>query len=264
MVWDHYRTRGRHGLPWRRTRDPYKILVSEIMLQQTQVARVIPKYREFIRRFPNLMTLDRAPLSEVLEAWQGLGYNRRALALRRLAEVVVHEYDGELPRTVEKLESLPGIGPYTARAVAAFAWSTSSVFMETNIKTAVIHHFFQGKKMVADADIAAKVRKTLEPDVRSWYYALMDYGAELKKLHAYNSRIRGYRAQSKFKGSRREARGAVLKVVLERPRSFEALVRVSGLDRALLAEAVAMLEAEHLIFKTGDLLKIKGGERVQK
>jgi A/G-specific adenine glycosylase len=141
-VWAHYKKHGRHTLPWRATRDPYRILVSEVMLQQTQVERVIPFYTDFLKKFPSARALARAPLAEVLRAWQGLGYNRRARLLRETARAVTDDHGGRFPTSVEALEKLPGIGPYTARALAAFAHNRGSVFIETNIRTAVMHHYF--------------------------------------------------------------------------------------------------------------------------
>jgi len=116
-VWNHYRRHGRHTLPWRTTTNPYRILVSEVMLQQTQVERVIPYYKTFLRAFPTVQTLAQAPLSRVLTLWQGLGYNRRAKMLHEAAKQVVAQYGGRMPHDAEALETLRGVGPYTARAV---------------------------------------------------------------------------------------------------------------------------------------------------
>ena len=149
IVWSYYRKYGRHDLPWRKTHDAYKILVSEVMLQQTQVERVIPFYKKFSKQFPTAKKLTAAPLSDVLKTWQGLGYNRRAKMLHAAAK----ELETRKKFSVAELEELPGVGPYTARAVAAFASNQDVIFVETNIRTAVIHHFFQNKKKVADAEI---------------------------------------------------------------------------------------------------------------
>src|SRR3989344_3834380 len=152
-VWRHYRAHGRHDLPWRRTDDPYKILVSEVMLQQTQVERVIPFYKKFIKKFPTAKKLAAAPLAGVLKAWQGLGYNRRAKQMIAAAQALVRDSRGLFPKTVAELEKFPGIGPYTARAVVAFAFNRDVVFVETNIRTAVTHHFFARKKAISDREI---------------------------------------------------------------------------------------------------------------
>ncbi|MBI2625725.1 A/G-specific adenine glycosylase, partial [Candidatus Parcubacteria bacterium] len=142
LIWSWYRRNGRHDLPWRTTRDPYRILVSEIMLQQTQAGRVIPAYRAFTSAFPTVRALARAPLARVLRVWQGLGYNRRALHLKRLAETVIREHGGRLPADPSLLRKLPGVGPATAGAVAVFAFNARAAFLETNIRRVYLHFFF--------------------------------------------------------------------------------------------------------------------------
>lgn len=144
IIYEHYREKGRK-LPWRETREPYFILVSEIMLQQTPVERVIEKYRRFIATFPDFSSLAKAPLHRILEVWQGLGYNRRALALKRIAEIVIKRYDGILPSTVKILMTFPGIGRYTASAINAFAFNKPTVIIETNIRSVFIHFFFHAR-----------------------------------------------------------------------------------------------------------------------
>jgi len=202
-------------MPWRETSDPYHILVSEMMLQQTQVARVLPKYTQFIRRFPTVHALDRAELRDVLDAWQGLGYNRRALFLKRLAREVAEQYDGNLPSDREKLKALPGIGDATSGALCAFAFNTPVVFIETNIRSVYIHHFFADRAAVSDDEILPYVERTLDlRKPREWYYALMDYGVHLKSIMPNPSRkSRHYAKQSPFKGSDRELRGRILRIL---------------------------------------------------
>ena len=164
-------------MPWRTTRDPYSILVSEIMLQQTQVERVKTKYTEFLAAFPTIESLASSLLTDVLRTWQGLGYNRRAIALKRCAEEIVSRYSGQFPRDTAELETLPGIGPYTARAVAAFAFGMAEPLIETNIRTVFIHFFFHGRDRVSDREIMPLVARTLDRhNPREWYYALMDFG----------------------------------------------------------------------------------------
>lgn len=181
LVYDYYEKSGRHSLPWRNTRDPYKILVSEIMLQQTQVNRVLQKYEEFLKAFPDVGSLAEASTGEVLKIWQGLGYNRRALNLKRAAEIIKKDFRGEFPETAESLESLPGIGQSTRGAIMAFAFGTPTAFIETNIRSIYIHHFFKGEKNVHDREIMPLIEKTLDTEnPRDWYYALMDYGVHLK------------------------------------------------------------------------------------
>lgn len=215
-ILDFYATCGRQ-LPWRKTRDPYKILVSEIMLQQTQVDRVIPKYQGFIREFPDFKSLARASLATVITQWQGLGYNRRAIALKKIAELVIKKYQGKLPRSEAELKKLPGIGNYTAAAICVFAYQQPLVMIETNIRTVFIHYFFQHQTTVSDHAIAKLVKKTLDSAApRQWYYALMDYGAMLKKKYPNPSRKSvHYTKQSSFRGSNREIRGLILKILTQ-------------------------------------------------
>lgn len=212
-VRNFYATKGRNHLPWRKTTDAYKILVSELMLQQTQVDRVILKYRSFIKHWPNIISLSKARLGEVLKEWQGLGYNRRAKYLHECAKEVAKNYGGQLPKDYQTLQTLPGIGPYTASAVMAFAYDKSVVMIETNIRTVYLHHFFTGKEAVTDKEILRLVERTLpEVNVRSWYAALMDYGTYLKQeLGNLNHQSKHYTRQSKFSGSDREIRGAIIR-----------------------------------------------------
>jgi A/G-specific adenine glycosylase len=207
-------------MPWRDTRNPYHILVSEIMLQQTQVSRVLGAYSRFIRMFPDIQTLARAPLADILRAWQGLGYNRRALLLKRLAIRVVADYEGRIPREREILRTLPGIGEATSGAVCAFAFNQPAVFIETNIRSVFIHYFFRGKKKVDDTRLLSLIGKTLDlKNPREWYYALMDHGSFLKSKFPNPSReSRHYAKQGKFEGSVRQVRGNILKALLNRRR----------------------------------------------
>jgi A/G-specific adenine glycosylase len=214
----YYKKEGRK-FPWRRTRDPYRIAVSEIMLQQTQTHRVVPKYRAWLREFPDWASLSRAGSSDVLRLWQGLGYNRRALALHRLAYVVRSEHGGKLPEDPALLAKLPGIGPYTAGAIAAFAFGRAVPIIETNIRRVFLHRFFKDGTGVPDSRILPLIEATLDrKDPRTWYWALMDLGASLGRLKVNpNLRSRAYRKQAPFKGSDREIRGKLLKLLLSRP-----------------------------------------------
>jgi A/G-specific adenine glycosylase len=203
-------------MPWRETDIPYRILVSEIMLQQTQVERVKIKYAEFMNVFPTVFELAAAQLSEVLQVWQGLGYNRRAIFLKRCAEEIVTCSGGDFPRSVAELQSLPGIGPYTARAVAAFAFGVAEPLIETNIRTVFIHFFFHGREKVSDGEIMPLVAATLDRgNPREWYYALMDYGGMLKQTHPNPSRrSKHHTQQSRFEGSNRQLRSRILREVM--------------------------------------------------
>jgi A/G-specific adenine glycosylase len=214
-IHEYYRKQAR-DFPWRRTGNPYHILVSEIMLQQTQTGRVLEKYERFLSEFPNFYSLARAPLQSVLSIWQGLGYNRRAVALSSLARQVVSEFDGVLPSSEAVLMKLPGIGKATAAAIAAFAFNKPSIFIETNIRRVFIHFFFHDRETVTDAEILPLISKTLDrSDPRQWYYALMDYGAMLKKgVRNPNRKSAHYKIQSRFEGSHRQLRGMVLKEII--------------------------------------------------
>lgn len=219
-VWEYYRKHGRHTLPWRQTKDPYRVLVSEVMLQQTQVDRVIPKYKAFIKKFPTVRKLASAPQSEVLALWSGLGYNRRALYLHRSAQAVGAEYKGKFPTSIDLLEKLPGVGQYTARAIAAFSYNEPSTFIETNIRSVYIHHFFPKEKKVSDALLMPLIEKSL-PAGRAgeWYAALMDYGTHLKvSVGNASKRSAHYTKQSKFKGSVRQVRGYILRELIAKKR----------------------------------------------
>ncbi len=215
FVLDWYEKCGRHELPWRRDHDPYKILVSELMLQQTQVQRVVPKYEAFIKQYPTVQKLAQASLGDVLRLWQGLGYNRRAKYLCQTAVCIIHDTHGEWPQTLVGLQALPGVGPYTAAAICAFAYNQPVELIETNVRQVYIHHFFKLQVEVTDREILEQVRRTVpEGQSRQWYAALMDYGTHLKSLHGNNTRVvKGYTKQSKFKGSNREVRGAILRAL---------------------------------------------------
>jgi len=217
LMWDYYREHGRI-FPWRQTHDPYHILVSEIMLQQTPTSRVLQNYEEFIRSFPDFSALAGAPLREVLHAWQGLGYNRRALALREIARTVLADFNGELPSSAHSLAKLNGIGRYTASAMATLAFNQPTAFVETNIRAVFVHCFFRSRTEVSDQEILPLVEATMDKThPREWYYALFDYGAMLKKRVRLSLQSRHYRKQGPFKGSDREMRGRILRVLLERP-----------------------------------------------
>jgi A/G-specific adenine glycosylase len=247
-VYRHYRE-NRRPMPWRETRDPYHILVSEIMLQQTQVERVRTKYGEFLERFPDVATLAAAPLSDVLAAWQGLGYNRRGVALKRAAETVMGELGGRFPTMPEELEKLPGIGHYTARAVATFACGIPVPFIETNIRTVFIHCFFPDHPEVHDRDILPLVAATLDrDDPREWYYALMDYGVMLKREHPNPGRRSAHHVrQSPFKGSNRELRSRLLKKILSFPGMGErVLIAEMAADPDQVRKNLAAMVAEGL------------------
>ena len=253
-IWTHYRAHKR-AMPWRTTKNAYRILVSEIMLQQTQVNRVLTKYPEFLKALPNLATLAQAPLSKVLSLWQGLGYNRRALNLKRAAEILTEQYKGKIPQDTEILKTLPGIGPNTAGSIAAFAFNKPVSFIETNIRRTYIHFFLHDKRDIHDNDILELVSRTLDhKDPRNWYYALMDYGSmlgsTLPKQRNPNRRSRHYARQSKFEGSDRELRSRVLKILLAHgPQTRPALIRALDPSMKRSTKILAQLERERFIIE---------------
>jgi A/G-specific adenine glycosylase len=212
-----YERYGRPELPWRRTNDPYRILISELMLQQSWVPRVIPKYEEFLRRFPHIEALAAAELGDVLRAWQGLGYNRRAKYLWQAATTL--KAKGKFPDTLDTLIQLPGVGKNTAGAVLVYAFNQPIVFIETNVRTVYFHHFFEDRTDIADKELLPLIEATLDrKHPREFYWALMDYGSWLKgQGHGAVSRSRHYVRQSKFVGSRRQLRGSILRSLSTRP-----------------------------------------------
>jgi A/G-specific adenine glycosylase len=262
-VFAYYRAAGRHDLPWRKTRDPFEILVSEVMLQQTQVSRVLKKYPEFLKRFPTARALADASVRDVIATWQGLGYNRRALLLKRAAETIICNFGGKFPKTAGKLESLPGIGQSTRGAIMAFAYNTPTVFIETNIRAAFIHEFFPKKKKIADKDIVQLIEKTLDSkNPREWYYALMDYGVHLKQTTINPSRkSRHHTKQSPFKGSNREVRSRILKFVLagaSRGRLEREIVDHVGATQHDVKRNIGRMTQEGFLMKSKGLFYVRG------
>ena len=266
-IWAYYETSGRHELPWRLNLDPYAILVSEIMLQQTQVARVVPKYAEFLRALPDFATLAAASQAQVLTLWQGLGYNRRALNLQRAAAIVVRDYGGVLPRDPAELVGLPGIGPGTAGSLAAFVYDASVVFIETNIRRVFIHEFFGAQTAagdkVADSEILPLIEATLDHNrPREWYWALMDYGAMLTtKLAANktpnpNRASRHYARQSTFAGSHRQLRGELIRYFLTHKSASPVTLKRAFPDQRL-EKALQELVSEGFIEKRAKTYRLK-------
>ena len=252
-IYGHYDAQGR-DLPWRKQLNPYRVLVSEIMLQQTQVERVIERFQEFLDAFPDFTALARAPLPKLLKIWQGMGYNRRALALRALAQKVVDEHRGRLPQEPEQLIALPGIGPYTAGAIAAFAFNRPVVFMDTNIRRVYIHEFFHDRDDIHDDEIIPFLERTIDAEnPRKWYNALMDYGTMLKKEQVNpNRRSAHYSRQSPFENSNRQVRGRILNVLVkEAPLTQAQIVLRSGMDLERVKQNLSQLMEEGFIKKKG-------------
>lgn len=253
-LWGYYEMHGRHDLPWRQPEhdgafDPYKIMVSEIMLQQTQVSRVVPKYHCFLQDFPKITDLAAANLGDVLLQWQGLGYNRRAKYLWQAAQKVTAEFNGVLPKTTEGLIRLPGVGKNTAGAIVAYAYNKPAIFIETNIRTVYIHHFFAGKQGIDDKEIILLLEKTIDTkNPRTFYWALMDYGTHLKKVQGNLNKLSNrYVKQSKFHGSKRQIRGAVIRQLTRSSATYSLLQ--NSIQDERLDTVLAELVAEGLITK---------------
>lgn len=257
-IYTYYRKHGR-DLPWRKTLNPYHILVSEIMLQQTQVERVLEKYYEFIKAFPDFPSLARASLRKLITVWQGMGYNRRALALRSLAQKLMNEHHGKLPSDPEDLIALPGIGRYTAGAVAAFAFNQPVLFIDTNIRRVFIHTFLHDRENIKDEDILPLIQQTIDAsDPRTWYNALMDYGAMLKREQINpNRRSAHYQRQSPFENSNRQIRGRILKVLVEEsPLTRSQIMKKLGMDPERVKLNLVELSNEGFIRKQGKFFSL--------
>lgn len=256
-VWRYYAEHGRHDLLWRLPGvdgrfDPYKIMVSELMLQQTQVPRVLPKYAHFLELFPSVQDLAQASLGDVLVAWQGLGYNRRAKFLWQAAQMVNDDMNGRFPDDQKELTRLPGVGMNTAGAIMAYAFNRPVVFIETNVRTVYIHHFFADQTDIPDKAIEALVARTVPADnPREWYWALMDYGTSVKQQFGNKSRAsKSYAKQSPFKGSKRAVRGAVIRKLAECPHSYEILERTIADPR--LEDVLQDLVREGMVVESGE------------
>lgn len=288
FIWEFYE-KNRRTFPWRETSDLYEILVSELMLQQTQTHRVLPKYQNWLLQFPTAKVLAEAPLSDVLLAWSGLGYNRRAKFLQQTAKQLViinfqlsiasdkrlpvHNSqfsipnDKELPLDEKELRKLPGVGEYTANAVLAFAFNEPTIVVETNIRTVIIHHFFKDNSSVTDNDIKQVIARLVPQEVASskhkgpkdWYYALMDYGNFLKgEGFDYFHKQKGYTKQKPFKGSERFVRGFLLREVLTKESIKIKTVLLAGYSSETIAKVAKDLISEGLATssKRGFLSKI--------
>lgn len=256
IIWQQGRELYR-DMPWRQNTDPYFVLVSELMLQQTQVDRVIPKFQAFIKAFPTMKDLAGASLAEVLTCWSGLGYNRRAKFLHEAARHIMDDFKGIIPDRLEKLVQLPGVGPNTAGAILAYSFNQPVIFIETNIRTVYFYHFFEDASLVSDTQIKEMVVRTVDHEhPREWYWALMDYGAWLKKQGAGRiDHSKHYKKQTPLKGSLREIRGLILKELTAGATTISGLQarlpQDERFDKALLA-----LKTEGLVAQTANQLHL--------
>lgn len=257
VIKDYYREYGR-VFPWRETTDPYHILVSEFMLQQTQTSRVVDKYNEFITAFPDVFQLARSPFREVLRVWQGLGYNRRALALHKAAGEIADRFYGQVPDDPILLHQLPGVGEYTASAMIAIAFNKPAIVIDTNIRTVYLYFFFRKTETVGKNEIVPFIEATLDQDFpREWYYALFDYGAMLKREN--KDREAGKRRkQSTFRGSDREIRGDILRLLLDTEEMTEDQLFARLLsDEDRIRRIVSQLHEEGLIDNSDGSIRIR-------
>jgi len=258
IIYSFYNHKKRN-FPFRENITPYKVVVSEIMLQQTQTNRVAEKFIEFIDKFPDFKSLAQASVEELLSMWQGLGYNRRAIALKKIAERIISEFNGNVPKDMDSLTSLPQIGHNTASSILSFAYNIPTYFIETNIRRVYIYFFFPGKIEIDDKEIMELVKDSVDKDnPRDWYYALMDFGTMLKKTHPeLNKKSAHYRKQSKFVGSTRQVRGKVLKLLLKKPFSKREIIDKINYEEKKVIEILDALKKEGFIQEEQDRFFIK-------
>lgn len=259
QVWSFYHQNQR-DFAWRQTTDPYRIVVSEIMLQQTQTHRVVNKFEQFITALPTFGNLAQAPLHTIISLWQGLGYNRRALALQKIAQIVQAQHKGILPADPSLLVTFPGIGPNTAGSICAFAFNMPVIFIETNIRAVYIHSFFSQRGDVTDKELLPLIEQTLDQtNPRHWYYALMDYGVYLKK-HAHNPSRKSahHTQQSKFEGSERQIRGMILKQLTEHKKlDFDQLCLLINRESERILRNIRGLQKDGLVQEKDDFWSIE-------
>jgi A/G-specific adenine glycosylase len=258
-IYSYYEKAGR-VFPWRGETSPWGVLVSEFMLQQTQTERVLGYWNRWMKRWPAPEALAQATMEEALREWSGLGYNRRCRYIKDNARIITREYNGKVPNTPQGLLPLPGIGPYTAGAIACFAYNYPAVFIETNIRAAFIHFFFQDREAVTDKEIIPILQDVLDREnPRRWYWALMDYGAALKKITLNpNRRSAHYTRQSPFEGSFRQLRGNLIKSLVSRgPGSAEELIKRTGIGEEDLYKALDVLKRDLMVAEEEGVYKIR-------
>lgn len=257
-VWEHWKENGRHHLPWRRTRDPYAILVSEIMLQQTQVDRVAPYFKRWMKKFPTVQRLAEASLAEVLKEWSGLGYNRRAKMIHECAKTIMERHGGRVPKDAVALRALPGIGPYTAGAVRVFAFNEVDTLLETNVRAVFLYHFFPRRSNVSDSTLVPLMEKAARgQEPSTWHAALMDYGSYLKRTHPNPSRRSAHHVrQSRFEGSSRQIRGRIIRTLLSGPAQTSVLLK--DVHASMGISVLAALRREGMIMRQGSRWKLAG------
>lgn len=248
----NYRT-----LPWRSTGNPYHILISEVMLQQTQVGRVVDKFHEFTAAFPTVQSLAGSSLHDVLAVWQGLGYNRRAKYLWECARIIASHYDGIIPNEAE-LRKLPGLGRATAASVTIFAYNTPALYIETNVRTVYIHIFFGDSVQISDAMIAPILQQTMdEHNPRKFYNALMDCGTAMKKFSKASRQSAQYKKQAPFHDSLRKVRGEIIRrLVTKNAVHKQELLTALEYDAQRIEQALSALCKDNMISEDNGIYRI--------
>lgn len=236
-------------MPWRSDTNPYNILLSEVMLQQTQVGRVLQKFKEFKTTFPTLDDLAHADFQEVLAHWSGLGYNRRAKFLHQTAQQIIQLESFPIEQSI--LQKCPGIGENTAASILVYAFNQPLVFLETNVRTVLIYHFFQEEREKVEESVLKHLADQVlyRQNPRQWYWALMDYGTYLKKkVGNFNKQSQKHTTQSKFEGSFRQKRAAVLRLLLQKgPLTAEEISEFLLYETDLTQQLLLALERDSMI-----------------
>ncbi len=254
--------KNRRDLPWRHTNDPYKILVSEVMLQQTTVSRVLTKYPGFIKRYPTLKDLAVSRPADVLRIWKGMGYNRRALHLHQTAKVIVQKYGEFFPKDEQELVKLPGLGRYTARAVLVFAFNKNVAMVDTNIRQIITHFFFhdtpQPEKNIQE------LADQLVPKGMSWewHQALMDFGSHMRTVSSIKYQVSSKKKKPPFKQSNRYFRGRIIDLLRDRSYKENELIKnlcsMYGKDETFYISLLKALEKEGLVAYKKSTWKLPG------
>ena len=253
-VFTFFKNHGR-DLPWRMTEDPYKILLSELMLQQTQVSRVITYYTSWVQRWPTIQLLATASRHEVLQAWMGLGYNTRAIRLQKAAQIIVKEFQGDVITAMNNYKAIPGVGRYTSQAVLIFAANADLATVDTNIRRIFIHEFSL-PETVSEKTIWGLAQRCLPKGrSRDWHNALMDYGA--LHLTARKTGIPPKTKQPRFEESDRQLRGRIIRLLLQKDQGFAQIKKLFEVDEPRLQIILDKLAHEGIISRKNDRYHLK-------
>jgi len=245
----------KRDLPWRNTTDPYKILLSEFMLQQTQVVRVVPFYERWITKWPTIHALASASRAEVLKMWMGLGYNTRAIHLHKAAQKIVSKHKGDVLKAMKHYKEIPGVGKYTSHAVQIFATNDNLVTVDTNIRRIFIHEFHL-PETITEKELWKLAEQCLPPGKsRDWHNALMDYGA--LSLTAQKTGIKPKTQQSRFEGSDRQIRAQILRRLLKGTTTLLDLQNTIGVEPIRLQRILRKMMDEQLLIKKQNRYQLK-------